>query len=180
MRRRASILWVSVAVLIVLFTPGHATQVIYQTPKQLADESSQIVRGKVMSVRSYWNAERTLIFTQVRVKVDETYKGRTLPEASIVQLGGVVDHMRLTVDGALSWKPAEEVLLFLEPNPAGDYQVAGFSQGKFAIERDARTGRAFVKSAGLAGPTLVGAPPGSAGAAKTPLDQFITKTVGLK
>lgn len=180
MRRTASILWVSVAVLLILTAPGQATQVIYQSPKQLADESSQIVRGKVIGVRSYWNAEKTLIFTEVRVKVDEAYKGTPLAEARIVQLGGVVDHMRVNVEGALSWRPAEEVLLFLEANPAGDYQVAGFSQGKFAIERDARTGRAFVKSPGLEGLTLVGAPPGGAAPVKTPLDQFISKTVGLK
>ena len=179
MRKAASVLWISLCALVVLAAVGGATEVLYRSPKQLADESSRIVRGKVTGVRSYWNAEKTLIFTEVRVRVDEAYKGPALAEARIVQLGGTVDHLKVTVDGALSWKPAEEVLLFLESNPAGDYQIAGFSQGKFAIERDARTGRAFVKSAGLEGLSLVGAPPGGA-AAKTPLDQFISRTVGLK
>ena len=36
--------------------------------------------------------------------------------------------------------------LFLEPSVPGAYQVAGFSQGKYTIERDA-SGKAFVQHA---------------------------------
>ena len=178
MRRNASILWVSILVLLVLTAVGQATQIIYRSPKQLADESSQIVRGKVVSVRSFWNAEKTRIFTEARIKVDQTYKGGARAEVKIVQLGGIVDHVNMRVEGALLWKPSEEVLLFLESNPAGDFQVAGFSQGKFAIERDRKTGAAFVKGASLDEVSLVGAPPGGGVLRRTPLDRFIKNTVG--
>ncbi len=166
--------------LLALASTGWATEIMYQSPKQLADESSRIVRGTVVSVRSYWNAQHTTILTETRIRVAETYKGARTPEAVVVQLGGVVGHVKVNVEGALSWKPAEEVLLFLETNPDGAYQVAGFSQGKFAIERDARTGAAFVKSPGLGGAGLVGAPPGGVKAVNMPLDRFIDDTMGRR
>jgi hypothetical protein len=178
--RTASVVWVLVCVLLALAAAGWATEVMYQSPKQLADESSRIVRGTVVSVRSYWNAGHTTILTETRIKVAETYKGAKTPEAVVVQLGGVVGHVKVNVEGALSWRPAEEVLLFLESNPDGAYQIAGFSQGKFAIERDARTGEAYVKSPAFEGVSLVGAPPGGAKSMKAPLDQFIDETMGRR
>jgi len=182
MRRSASILWVSILALLALTAVGRATQIIYRSPKQLADESSQIVRGKVVSVRSFWNAERTHIFTEARIKVDETYKGGARTEVKIVQLGGIADHVNMHVEGALSWKPSEEVLLFLESNASGEFRVTGFSQGKFAIERDRKTGRAFVRGVAPEDVSLVGAPQGRGAAQpeKMPLDQFIDETLNRR
>lgn len=180
MKRIASVLWVSMCALVVLAALCQGTQVIYQSPKQLADGSSTIIRGTVVGVRSFWNAEGTRIFTETRIKVDETYKGGALSEARIVQLGGIVDHVNMHVEGALSWRPREEVLLFLESDPAGDFRVAGFSQGKFKIERDPKTGAAFVRSAGFEGVSFLGAPPGRPPAAKVSLNRFIDETLGRR
>lgn len=182
MQRSASILWVSILVLLLLCAAGQATQIVYRSPRQLADESSQIVRGKVIGVKTFWNAEKTRIFTEVRVKVDETYKGGEIPEARIIQLGGIVDNVNMHVDGALSWRANEEVLLFLETNPAGDFRVAGFSLGKFAIERDRKTDRPFVKSPRYEGVSLVGVPEGRTPASpeKMSLDTFIDKTLNRR
>jgi hypothetical protein len=124
-----------------------ATQVIQRTPQQLAKESQVVVDGKVSSVRSYWNDDRSKIFTEAVVTVGSTYKGGASPSVRVVQLGGVVGNVRMTAHGALIWKKGEEVLLFLEPSVPGAFQVAGFSQGMYRIERDARTGKAFVRYA---------------------------------
>jgi hypothetical protein len=105
----------------------------------------------VEEVRSFWNRERTKIFTEAIIAVDETYKGPPLREARVLQLGGIVGHVNMHVEGALAWKRNEEVLLFLEPGMSGTFNVAGFSQGKYAIERDPRTNRAFVRASGLSG-----------------------------
>ncbi len=179
MRRIAFVLRASIAALLVAGAAAQATQVVYRSPKELAGESSRIVRGRVVDVRSFWNVEKTQIFTEARIKVDETYKGGSLAEARIVQLGGVVGHVNMHVEGALSWTPREEVLLFLETGPTGALRVAGFSQGRFAIERDARTGAAFVRSPGSEGVSLVGAPRGRA-PERTPLDRFLDETVGRR
>lgn len=123
-----------------------ATQVIQRTPQELAQESALIVEGTVTGVRSYWNDDKSRIFTEATVAVGSTYKGRGGSTVRVVQPGGVVGNVRMTAHGALSWARGEEVLLFLEPSVPGAFQVAGFSQGKYAIERDAR-GRTFVQQA---------------------------------
>ena len=76
----------------------------------------------------------------------EARGSRTRPLEWLRQPGGVVGNVRITAHGALQWKKGEEVLLFLEPSVPGAYQVAGFSQGKYTIERDA-SGKAFVQHA---------------------------------
>ncbi len=153
-----------------------ATQVIQQTPKQLATASQLVVDGKVSSVRSYWNDDHSKIFTEAMVAVGSTYKGGSTSTVRVVQIGGVVDNVRMTAAGALQWKKGEEVLLFLEPSVPGAFQVAGFSQGKYLIERDA-TGKAFVKQAlppdsGDAKTLASDAQP-SAAAQKITLEQFL-------
>jgi hypothetical protein len=182
MKKAACILWISVGALLVLSAAGQATKIIYQSPKELATQSSQIVRGTVTSVKSYWNEEGTKIFTEALVAVEETYKGVAIGEARIVQLGGIVGHVNMRVEGALAWRPDEEVLLFLEPGVPGAFNVSGFSQGKFDIVRDPRTGRVFVKGVELGGVELVGRSPGAAPAppGRVPLDQFINETLGRK
>jgi hypothetical protein len=182
MKTAVRILSVSVCALLVLSAAGRATKIIYQGPKELAVESSQIVRGTVTSVKSYWNEEGTKIFTEALVAVDETYKGAAIDEARIVQLGGIVGHVNMHVEGALSWRPDEEVLLFLEPNTPGTYRVSGFSQGKFDIERDPKTGRASVRGADPGIAKVVRKPQGTgpAPATKVSLDQFISETLGRR
>jgi hypothetical protein len=180
MKRTASVLWLLLCALFALADPGRATKIIYQSPKQLAEESSAIVRGKVADVRTFWNAEQTKIFTEVRVSIDETYKGARAPEVRVLQLGGIVGHVKMNVEGALAWRPNEEVLLFLEPSVAGAFQVAGFSQGKFAIERDAKTGAAFVEGPPVESLDIVGKPPASSARVRMPLEKFITQTVGAE
>jgi hypothetical protein len=105
----------------------------------------------VDEVRSFWSPDRTKILTEILVNVEEDYKGQAPRQVRILQLGGVVDNVRVTVSGALHWRSKEEVLLFLQPYTADAYQVSGFSQGKFAIERDTKTGEAFVSRRALEG-----------------------------
>jgi len=164
----------------VLAGAADATQVIHKSAVQLGSESASVVRGKVTDIRSFWNDKHTKIFTEVVVAVDETYKGPSQRTVRLLQLGGTVDPVKMTVHGALQWRTDEEVLLFLEPYK-GEYHVSGFSQGKFPIERDARTGKPFVRR------SLDDAPaPASASlhrrsvAPVTPLDEFVDHALGRK
>lgn len=184
MKRATAILGASILVLAVLATNLPATQIIYRSPKELGDESSLVVLGKVRDSRSYWNERGTKILTETLIEVSESYKGRAGTLVPVVQLGGVVGTVRMNVHGALSWKRGEEVLLFLEPFRAGKYQVAGFSQGKFEIERDPVTGRAQVKHPRLEGIEVLRAPSEETGAAappgeKMPLHKFVNRALGL-
>jgi hypothetical protein len=184
MNRFLEVLGASVLALIVVAPLTQATQVLYRNPQQLGTESALVVSGKVTQVRSYWNESRTKILTEARVAVDESYKGAAGGSVSVVQLGGVVGHVRMSVHGALSWTPGEEVLLFLEPHKAGDYRVSGFSQGKFRVVRD-HNGTPFIQNAPDSGVDVLRAP-GAEDAvprARNPrveLDDFVNQALGRK
>lgn len=185
MKRTASILGASLVIVTYLCASLQATQIIYRSPKQLGEESSLVILGKVREVHSYWNENGSKIFTETVVEVDESYKGQAGPVIRIVQLGGVVGNVRMTVHGALHWRPGEEVLLFLEPYRNEGFQVSGFSQGKFEIERDPANGRPFVKHPRLDSVEILRAP-GEAGDApaphdeKMPLHKFVNEILGLR
>jgi len=178
MKRASSILRVSVPVLIALTTFAQATQIIYRSPQQMGDESALVVSGRVTSVRSYWNDTNTKIFTETRVAIDRSFKGDAGATVSVVQLGGIVGHVQMKVEGALAWNPGEEVLLFLEPFRGNRYMVYGLSQGRYEIERDER-GRPFVSRGAFEGVEMLDAPTDrSAGTERVSLDTFINKALG--
>ncbi|MFQ5511712.1 MAG: hypothetical protein ACE5EO_07685 [Candidatus Krumholzibacteriia bacterium] len=162
-----------------------ATQVLYRSPEDLGQQSSLVVQGKVTGVRSFWNDKHTKIFTETEIAVDQSYKGDRPPAIRILQLGGVVDNVKVTVAGALQWRTNEEVLLFLEPYTTGTFQVSGFSQGKFEIVRDPRTNQPYVERPSQDGVELVGgATPEALKRAsrveKMPLERFINQALGRK
>jgi len=163
--------------------PALGTQVLYKSVEQLGEDSSAVVRGTVTDVRSFWNEKHTKIFTATVIAVDESYKGHPGSTVEVLQLGGTVDNVQVTAHGALQWATGEEVVLFLEPFTEGRFQVAGFSQGKFHVERDPDTGAAYIRRPALSGAQLVGAPGGVGATAqveKVSLDKFLRQALGDK
>jgi hypothetical protein len=139
-------------------TLASATQVQYQSVEMMGASAQRIVRATVASVRPYWNDSRTRILTETTIEISEDYKGAGPATVRLIQFGGVVDDVRMTVAGALSWIPGEEVVLFLEESLPGRHRVSGFSQGKYSVQHDPVTGQAFVRQAGLGAAELSGAP----------------------
>ncbi len=185
MKKAIAIEWLAFLLAMGPASLGLATQVEFVSPKQMGEECALVVRGKVAGVRSFWNGAHTKIFTETVIQVDETYKGGAVGTARVLQLGGVVDHVRVNVHGALIWHPGEEVLVFLDRMDGGDYRVAGFSQGKFNIERDPVTGEATIKRPALEGAEVFGAPSTGekvmgTGPVRMPLDEFVNHALGRK
>jgi hypothetical protein len=181
MQRLIRFLCVSVLLAALAVSVADATQVLYRSPEQLGTDARLVVDGRVTDVRSHWNDTRTKIITEATVDVAGTYKGNAVSSVTVVQLGGVVGNVRQTVHGALHWQRGEEVLLFLEDAYPGTYQVAGFSQGKYRVERDDR-GRPFVRQASPGGAELV-SPQGETPAVQPtqiPLDTFLDQALGRK
>ena len=182
MDRTVKVLGAVLLALTLMAPMSWATQVLYRSPQQLGTESSLVVRGEVTSVRSFWNESRTKILTETNISVGDTYKGAAGSSINVVQLGGVVGHVRVNVHGALTWSPGEEVLLFLEPSAGGAWQVSGFFQGKYNIVRD-ENGRAFVKNAPSVETEIVGAP-GAEGRLRrsgpVALDDFVDQALGRR
>lgn len=172
---------VVISIVLGLVITSHATQVVYRTPSQMGASSSLVVEGRVTGVRSYWNASGTKILTEAQVAVSSRYKGQAPGVVRVLQLGGVVGHVRMNVAGALTWTPDEEVLLFLESMPGGAHRVAGFSQGKYRVRRDETTGRRYVVAPSLQGIELVGAPDGALPGVRTEridVERFVSEALG--
>ncbi|MDD3643514.1 MAG: hypothetical protein PHQ19_08645 [Candidatus Krumholzibacteria bacterium] len=169
------------ASLAVLVCAASASQIVRLTPRQMADYSELVVSGRVDGVTSFWNGDRTKIFTRIDVLVDEAYKGEKRARIELLQLGGTVGNVKVTVEGALAWRSGEEVLLFLEPYPGGRYQVAGLSQGRFEIERDEQTGKRYVRRPALGGTAPMqadGSPAGRpADVERIALEQFVSEAL---
>ncbi|MEQ1831712.1 MAG: hypothetical protein ABL977_01570 [Candidatus Eisenbacteria bacterium] len=137
------------AVLLVamLAVPAHATRLLLLDTPTLAQRSQDIVVGRVLSTRSYWDDRHTRIFTEVVVSVDETLKGSTDANGTLTltQLGGRVDGARYDVPGSPRFVNGEEALLFVYRGPTGRAQVNGMAQGKFDIITDAESGEKLVQ-----------------------------------
>ena len=173
---------VSILLIASMFAPpADATQVLYRTPQQLGGQSDLVVRGRVERSESYWNEKHTKIFTRTSIAVDEAYKGIAPATVDVIQLGGIVGSMKVTVHGALTWRAGDEVLLFTEPYNAESYRVSGFSQGKFAIERNPETGEPFIRAPRMEGVQLLGAPPDretETSVVGVPLEEFVSHALG--
>lgn len=172
-----------VSLIVLAGATAHATQIQYRSPRDLGREASLVVEGTVRGSRSYWNDSHTKILTETTVDVQSTYKGGETSVVRVLQLGGVVGNVRQSVAGALAWRPGEEVVLFLETLPGGDYRVGGFSQGKFTVERDPDTGRTFVSAPPSGGAEMVGAPEGTmpqGSPQRMSVENFINQALGRR
>ncbi len=121
-----------------------ATQVVPLDTRGLVRSSHDIVIGDVLATRSYWNAERSRILTDVTVRVSESLKGAG-GEVTLTQVGGEVDGAVYEVHGSPVFRRGERALLFLWRDSRGRAQVNGLGQGKFDITRDPASGALTVQ-----------------------------------
>jgi len=119
--------------------------VVEKDVEQLTHEADLILVGKVKSMRSQWNSERTLIHTYATVSISKYVKkssqvhwwDESMEKEVVVRiLGGEVDSLRLTVSDTPEFEEGEEVFLFLRIRTDGEpfLKVAGLFQGKYTIE----------------------------------------------
>ncbi|HEY3354132.1 MAG TPA: hypothetical protein VGQ83_12840 [Polyangia bacterium] len=153
-----------VAGVVLAAVPASASVIVQLDVPTLAARADGIVRGRVVDQRARWDAQHTRIFTDVRVAVDQVYKGPGAPGDVIVvtRLGGSVDGVGMKVAGEAAFVLGEEALVFLRRQAAGGrlyHTVLGMAQGKLTVVRGPR-GAQVVQSAALAGLRLVAPGPG--------------------
>ncbi len=122
---------------VVLFAGrASATLVLALDLPTLVARADAIAVVDVAGVRSAWSAERRQILTTVDLVVVESWKGGASPSShlTVVQMGGSVGDLVVTVDGMPRFSPGERALVFLrgQPDRAG---VVGMSQGKRSLRR---------------------------------------------
>jgi hypothetical protein len=94
------------------------------------DLSEKIVRGQVVLMRSYWNHEKMLIHTDVKLLIDEYLKGEGPKELTITIPGGTVGEITQWVSDTPQFHVGDYGIIFL--NPSG--QVTGGPDGVYLLE----------------------------------------------
>ncbi len=108
---------------------------IPQSTEQLVENSSDVIRGKVLSQISQWDETHTYIYTAVSIEITEILLGSATKGAtiSVYVPGGVVNDTGLRVEHAPEFKDGEDVILFLTELD-NLYSVTSWEMGKFRIE----------------------------------------------
>jgi len=95
-----------------------------------ADISEKILRGRVVDLKSEWNQEKTLIYTLVKIRVDEYIKGRGLNAVVLKVPGGTVEGQTHAVSDTPQFSPGNDYVVFLESSG----QVTGGPDGVYLLD----------------------------------------------
>jgi len=112
---------------------------------QLVTSASRIVVGEVVAKSAAWDPSHRRIFSTIDVKIDECWKGAAQEIVTIVQPGGTVGEIEMTVHGMPKFTVGERMLLFLRGHTR--FQVVGMAVGKRPLAWDASAKRWLVESA---------------------------------
>ena len=126
-----------------LLTPqmATATVVVPVADRDMTQQASIIVIGKITKLKSSWDKNHQQIFTKITLSVDEVLKGNLKKRRlTVTQFGGVVDDVEAWIDGNAQFTEGEKVLLFLDRQENGRLGVLHLYQGKFSIFTDPETG----------------------------------------
>lgn len=104
--------------------------------EELTRNSTDVIYGQVISTETYWNPEHTRIYTGVRVRINETFKGaaRRGDLVKVVQLGGEKDGARTEYSGRPEFTANESVVLFTTRTRNNDLTVVALKQGKMQVD----------------------------------------------
>jgi hypothetical protein len=116
--------------------PAQATDMELLSVEKLAGRSSDVFYGQVISTETYGNAERTHIYTRVRVLIHETFKGSTRRSetVTVTQFGGIMGRVKWNFSGRPEFAAGQSVVLFTTRGKNNDFIVVGLKQGKMTVE----------------------------------------------
>jgi hypothetical protein len=159
--------------------PARASLVVALDLPTMVERADHVAVVDVNAVSSAWDDKHERIFTTIDLSVVETWKGPMAPAShlKIVQPGGQVGDIQMTVFGMSQFTPGERALVFLRGTPSAA-SVVGMSQGKRLVRRDATTGRWMVHAPARQGASFVRAPGSTTSPTSTP-PVFETRLRGL-
>ncbi len=115
------------------------------TAADLARQSDVVAVGHVASLIAQWDETHTRIRTQVTIAVSENVKGTTSGSSlTLFVPGGEVDGIGEMYSDTPVFRKDEDVIVFARKSPEGTYRVAGGTEGKYTIAKDAATGKPMV------------------------------------
>lgn len=120
-----------------------ATLVEFLDTAQMTQLSKEIYTGKITRTYSSWDPDNKMIYTYVKLNVDQTIKGSSAKEVLIRIPGGETNGVQMRVHGVAHFIKGEETLVFLRHHQ-GAPTVVGMAQGKYIISTDPSSGKKIV------------------------------------
>lgn len=116
--------------------------------KDLSKGADVILTGKVTQQASSWNEDKTRIYTQATIQVDEYIKGNNAGNTVTVKyLGGEVGEVGEMYSHMPRFEDKEEVLVFLKRDEKStNYKVFNGENGKISVINDPKTGERVTTS----------------------------------
>jgi len=116
--------------------------------ESMSKNADVIITGKVAEQNASWNENKTRIYTQATIQVEEYLKGSnngnslviTYPGGEVGEIGEMYSHMPRFEDN-------EEILVFLKKDKnTTDYKVYNGENGKMSVISDPQTGEKITTS----------------------------------
>lgn len=119
-----------------------ATTLLHMSLSKMSQTAAVIVRARCAGNSTGWDAGEIWTFTSF--DTEEAWSGSAPARFTVRLLGGRVGNLTSSVSGVPRFSSGEDVILFLETTPRGDFSVVGWEEGTFRIRLDPRTGEASV------------------------------------
>jgi hypothetical protein len=114
-------------------TPARGLTVVPATFEELVRESVAVVHGRVRAVHGRWTSDRRTIESAVTIDVVDAFKGADTDVATFVVPGGEAGGRILVVPGAPTFRPGDEVVVFLRGTAPALPQPIGLSLGVYRV-----------------------------------------------
>ncbi|MDZ7625813.1 MAG: hypothetical protein U5J96_15385 [Ignavibacteriaceae bacterium] len=123
-------------------------QVTSSEVESMSKNADVIITGKVTQQNSSWNENKTRIYTQATIQVDEYLKGGNTGNSIVVSYpGGEVGDIGELYSHMPRFENNEEVLVFLKKDDEStNYEVLNGEEGKINVMTDPRTGEKVTSS----------------------------------
>jgi excinuclease UvrABC helicase subunit UvrB len=113
--------------------------------EDLAQRADVVVVGKVTEVKSEWSADRSRIYSNVTVLVDEHIKGDESQQSVVIAtLGGEIDGVGEVYSHTARFKTGEQVIVFAAKDQRGKLRVVDGDEGRLSVTKDDLTGAQMV------------------------------------
>ncbi|MBX7097523.1 MAG: hypothetical protein K1X89_07420 [Myxococcaceae bacterium] len=131
MARLPSLLFVALAL-----APAAAlsTTLVARDVEGLTARSDAVAVVRVTATRTRW-ADRRHLVTVAECELVQALKGDPGSTLRVVTPGGELDGVGQRVPGAAELRPGDEVVVFLQRVKGDVFEVTGWSQGVFTVER---------------------------------------------
>lgn len=140
--RRFHFITIYTFLIAVFLLPESYTQSLQSDIRKLSEGSDLIVTGKVIEQKSQWNSDKSKIYTNVTIQVDEFLKGDNSQSRIVIKNpGGEVGNVGETYSHMPTFKNEEDVLVFVKrSNKDQSLIVFQGDAGKMTLYENNKTG----------------------------------------